>query len=282
MVDQLKLMGERKYMSLRPGVFVPRSELPQGDLAAANAAESIGFNFGVIEDSDALALVKKNLRGQFNKEAVEKWLDDGSKSVNFQLQYYDWNSLLMEITRVGDPDLITRAIRRGANVNAKNGRGQTALMFAAANGHRQAVMLLLQSGAKLDIKDQNKHSALHHSVLANDPELFRILATRSKLIKKSKIREELILQAANMGSSKIVSYMLFNNLVDSKSELASRALAIANTKRQALFRTNLHLKDEDQEEVEPPDTSAYDATIEALKKAGVETRHMSIEKMYLG
>ena len=38
-------------------------------------------------------------------------------------------------------------LARGADVNAKERRGQTALMWAAAEGHAEVVELLLKAGA---------------------------------------------------------------------------------------------------------------------------------------
>jgi len=39
-------------------------------------------------------------------------------------------------------------LAKGADVNAKNNNGRTALMAAALKGHKQIVLLLKQAGAK--------------------------------------------------------------------------------------------------------------------------------------
>ena len=46
------------------------------------------------------------------------------------------------------PELIEPLIAAGADVNAKNNNGDTALMWAARNGYAKVVSLLKQSGAK--------------------------------------------------------------------------------------------------------------------------------------
>ncbi len=57
-------------------------------------------------------------------------------------------------------------IGHGAGVNAKDARGRTPLMRAAALGDPPMVRLLLDAGADPDIQDKNGDSSLHHAVKA--------------------------------------------------------------------------------------------------------------------
>jgi ankyrin repeat protein len=43
-------------------------------------------------------------------------------------------------------------IRKGADVNAKNAKGETAMHFAASNGDLGVLKELLEAGAEVDIK----------------------------------------------------------------------------------------------------------------------------------
>jgi ankyrin repeat protein len=62
----------------------------------------------------------------------------------------------MTAARTGNPDALKALIAHGANVNAKEGwQGETALMWAAAENHGEAVKVLAAAGA-----DLNAHNAL--------------------------------------------------------------------------------------------------------------------------
>jgi ankyrin repeat protein len=51
-------------------------------------------------------------------------------------------------------------IEKGANVNARNSLGVTALMFAAMAGHKETVSMLIQHGADVNAIDQRGFTAL--------------------------------------------------------------------------------------------------------------------------
>ena len=58
---------------------------------------------------------------------------------------------LMTASRTGDPRVVTSLIARGASVDAReNWLGETALMWAAAENHADAVRVLVEHGAALD------------------------------------------------------------------------------------------------------------------------------------
>jgi hypothetical protein len=67
----------------------------------------------------------------------------------------------MTAARTGVPEVISALIKRGANVNAKeNSRGQTALMWAAGEGHAAAVRALVAGGADLRARSKGGWTAL--------------------------------------------------------------------------------------------------------------------------
>lgn len=49
---------------------------------------------------------------------------------------------------------------------------------ACRNGHFEIVEYLLSHGAKINIKDVNKMTALHHGVLANSLEIVELLVDK--------------------------------------------------------------------------------------------------------
>lgn len=54
-------------------------------------------------------------------------------------------------------------IKKGANIDAKNIQGQTALMLAVINNDEKIVKALIEAGADLDIQGKNKRTTLMHA-----------------------------------------------------------------------------------------------------------------------
>ena len=61
--------------------------------------------------------------------------------------------LLVEAIKLNEFEAAKMLIAAGANVNASNSDGDTAMMLAAANGHTEIARLLIVSGANIDNKD---------------------------------------------------------------------------------------------------------------------------------
>jgi ankyrin repeat protein len=60
----------------------------------------------------------------------------------------------------GYPRIVKSLIDNGANLNATDGTGKIAVMWAAINGHAPVIMNLLAAGAPLDERDKEGLSAL--------------------------------------------------------------------------------------------------------------------------
>jgi ankyrin repeat protein len=61
----------------------------------------------------------------------------------------------MTAARSGKADAIKALVAHGANANARDARGQTALMWAAARNNAEAVRLLLEVGADMKVRTNN-------------------------------------------------------------------------------------------------------------------------------
>ena len=66
-------------------------------------------------------------------------------------------------------------IENGADVNAKDQYGITALMEASRNGHDDIVKRLIDNGADVDARDNESWSALLRASLAGHAEIQEIL-----------------------------------------------------------------------------------------------------------
>lgn len=55
---------------------------------------------------------------------------------------------LIEVARKGDTEKVQALLAKGADVNAQNNTGNTALMVAQQKGHKETFQLLTEAGAK--------------------------------------------------------------------------------------------------------------------------------------
>ena len=80
-----------------------------------------------------------------------------------------------DAVRRGDVRDICDLLDRGADVDARNRHGQTALMLAAHDGHCEVVEALIAHGANLNITAKYGLSALMMALVARHVEIARIL-----------------------------------------------------------------------------------------------------------
>lgn len=86
----------------------------------------------------------------------------------------DWE----QAARRGSIEALERLLQNGADVNARDGHGQTALMIAAAEGHDVAVAWLAEHGAVLDHTAKYGLSAMMLAVVRGHVDVVRTLVSR--------------------------------------------------------------------------------------------------------
>ena len=87
-----------------------------------------------------------------NQERVEKLLALGA---DVNAQDADGDTALHGATETGNTALMQRLLDKGADLNVKNKQGGTPLMWAAVYGHQDAAQLLLSRGADPSLKDND-------------------------------------------------------------------------------------------------------------------------------
>jgi len=75
----------------------------------------------------------------------------------------------------GDVEATRTLLRSGADVDARDRYGQTALMLAAHRGHREIVEVLIDAGADLDVTAKYNLSALMLAIVAGHAAIARVL-----------------------------------------------------------------------------------------------------------
>lgn len=80
-----------------------------------------------------------------------------------------------DATRQGDLEKVRSLLAKGADINARDRYGQTALMNAAHAGHVELVRLLIEQGADLNTTAKYRLSALMLALIAHHAEVARLL-----------------------------------------------------------------------------------------------------------
>ena len=96
------------------------------------------------------------------KDAVQKLLDRGA---DVNAQDYDGDSALHGAAQNGNIEIMDLLVAKGANLNLKNKVGGTALMWAAVYGHEEAARRLLERGADPSLKDADGKTARDWAVV---------------------------------------------------------------------------------------------------------------------
>lgn len=88
------------------------------------------------------------------------------------------NSFCVAIAK-GDFDTVKKMIEFGENVN-KTSNGKTPLMYAARFNRVEIIKLLLENGAKVDIKDNQGHTAVDYAKISKALDAKKVLENASK------------------------------------------------------------------------------------------------------
>ena len=93
---------------------------------------------------------------------------------------------LMTAARSGNSSVVTALVGAGADVNAKEStKGQTALMWAFAQGHIDAAEVLLNNGADVKAKATSGYTPLLFAVRAGDPDGTKLALLRGAYVNET-------------------------------------------------------------------------------------------------
>ncbi len=113
----------------------------------------------------------------------------------------------IELCERGESKEIEAAIKAGANVNAKNEQGWTALMSAAMNSE-QAVSLLLDAGADVNAKDDSGNTPLIMAARRSAEAIPLLLDAGADVNAKDNYGNTALLAAGGSGNTGAVSLLL--------------------------------------------------------------------------
>lgn len=89
----------------------------------------------------------------------------------------DADALLLRAARQGTPDrdVVRYLVEHGADTEARDPAGDTALLIAVRNGNLRLARHLVDNGADVNVRDADGQSALHLAVQRQEPEVASLL-----------------------------------------------------------------------------------------------------------
>ncbi|MGO9315921.1 MAG: ankyrin repeat domain-containing protein, partial [Syntrophobacteraceae bacterium] len=82
---------------------------------------------------------------------------------------------LLDAVKAGDIAAVRRLLEQGANVNARDENRETPLHHAAYRGKTEVAALLIQKGAKVNARDVYEETPLHHAAYWGKTEVAALL-----------------------------------------------------------------------------------------------------------
>jgi len=107
--------------------------------------------------------------GKIHTEVVRAFLEQDERKPS------DCPAVLMRAALIGDAAALLALLDNGANANASDDGGRTALMEAAYAGHSRAVEALIKRGADVNAKDCAGWTALMEAASKSHIETVKIL-----------------------------------------------------------------------------------------------------------
>jgi ankyrin repeat protein len=206
-----------------------------------------------------------------NSEVVQMLV---AKGANVEAKDEDGRTALHEAAALGDAAIVELLIAKKANVEAKDVYGCTALLRAAMHGHAPIVKLLMAQETYVDAKDDIERSLLHIAAIYGHTAIVELLLVQAtNVLVRDQHRERALHVAVNHGQTTIVELLAAQTDVYGRvavgRKLLHRAAARGNAAIVELLLTlGANLETTDQ----------YEET--ALHKA-VEEGHVTVVELLL-
>ncbi len=81
-----------------------------------------------------------------------------------QMQQKELNNKLIDAAKNGDIGKVKESITNGANVDARDENGKTALYWAARRGQIDVAKVLIAKGVNVNVKDKNNETAVEIAI----------------------------------------------------------------------------------------------------------------------
>jgi len=110
----------------------------------------------------------------------------------------------------GDLARLMSLIAAGADLEARDGRGRTALHVATHARRREAIRLLARAGAKLDVLEDDRYDAITIAAVADDPATLSLLLSLGASPRQTTSRYDgtALIAAAHLGHDEVVRRLI--------------------------------------------------------------------------
>jgi len=194
------------------------------DIAKAIINKEVDVNAKDKGDGTALIYAAKNGNLEIAELLIKKGADLHAKDWGGQtaLDYastddiieiiqaqIDLDNQLINIVKDNKAGDVAKVLAQGARVNAKDKEGNTALIYAAENGHVAVAQLLIDKGAKVDAKGKRGETALMWATFSNRLETAKLLIEKGADVnEKDKYGKTALMFAAEHGHVAVAKLLI--------------------------------------------------------------------------
>ena len=213
-----------------------------------------GADINMKDNTGRKALDRKIISDEeFNKFCENRPVQDIVEAINSgcNVNLKDKNSetLLMKAVWRNDIDIVAVLIKAGADVNSRDNRGNTALMYTYSNNNKpnniEIIALLLKAGADINAKNDFGETALTNAAkfCLNSDVIIALLKAGADVNVKDKYARTPLMGASWFGTPEIITALLKAGAdINAKDDFGRIANYIAHRKRRISDR--FHISDE--------------------------------------
>lgn len=184
----------------------------------------------------------------------------------------------------GKTDVVKLLIEKGADVNAISEDvlfGGTALMLAAVFGNMNMVQTLLDNGADVNAEDKNGITALMNAAFNGYLGIVRVLIERGADVNSNEYGRTALIQAADRGHADVVRLLVEKGAdVNARSKDGMTALMTAN---EIIEKGKFGAVGKNgkmlREPLPPAEKKKYEGIVRTLKAAGAKWNFITIALM---
>lgn len=189
-------------------------------------AERLIEHGALINPVDIVSMSPLHLAAAAGQVEIAKMLIAKGAVVNAQTMDYiqEWAWVTISGTTYNEQSVSSRRIIEG----------RTPLHLAARNGHREMAELLIASGAKVDLQDNNSSTALHFAAAYNHRNVAEVLVSKGAAINFRTSNGLMPLHtAAVWGSSDVVEFLVSQGAeINAKTKDGLTPLSLARKNKQ--------------------------------------------------
>ncbi|CAH0120618.1 hypothetical protein PAE9249_03139 [Paenibacillus sp. CECT 9249] len=140
----------------------------------------------------------------------------GSNEVQFnEKRVEEMNLQLIALAAEGDTDTVLQLLQEGADINATDGSGRTAVLAATRNNRADTVKALIQQGADINIRDNSLDNVLLYAGASGYLEIVKLAIDAGADTKlTNRFGGTALIPASERGHVEVVRELLTNSDVD--------------------------------------------------------------------